>query len=226
MHDGHRNRLRENFIKSNYSTDNWQLHNVLELLLFYAIPRIDTNELAHKLLKEFGSISGVLDAPPERLKQIEGIGDNTVIFLKLLPQIFATYVEAHEKQQNTSKCLDNISDRINYFLPKFFGKSEECFYVLCLDNKCNIICCKELFQGSVNITPLNKRKIVEYALLNNASAIIIAHNHPGGIPLPSTADVAFTKQLKETLIPLNIDLVDHIIIAGNDGSSFADMNSI
>lgn len=226
MHEGHRKRLRDNFVNDNYSVEKWQLHNVLELLLFYCVPRIDTNELAHKLLNEFGSIAGVLDAPVERLRRIEGVGESTVAFLKLLPQVFNLYVSSRNETTDKNVCLHTFKQRIDYFIPKFFGKFNESFWVVCLDNKENVICGCEMFSGSVNITPVNKRKIVEYAIVNNSASIIVSHNHPDGLAFPSTSDCSLTKQLAEMLEPLGITLIDHIIIANNEAVSMAQTRSL
>ena len=147
MHEGHRERLKQQFKNNNYSIDKWQEHNILELLLFYSIPRIDTNEIAHKLLDKFGSLSGVLDASPDVLSSIEGIGNNSAVFLKLLPQVFSLYVEQKERSEKTESDMSDIESRKRFFAPKFFGLSYEAVFVAALDNKNRVTACEKLFSS-------------------------------------------------------------------------------
>lgn len=223
MHEGHRERLKAQFKNNKYTVDGWQEHNVLELLLFYAIPRVDTNEIAHRLLDKFGSISGVMDASPKALSSVEGIGENAAVFIKLLPQIFSRYLSQKQSSDESFTDMSAKENREAFLIPMFFGASEESFLVMCLDNKNRLICCDKLFSGTVNTSQINIRLIVEYAIRNSASSIIIAHNHPKGIPQPSYNDILVTKQLMDVLYPMNIRLVDHIIIADSNTYSMREM---
>lgn len=215
LHDGHRQRLIQRFLEEDL--DNFEPHNVLELLLFYAIPRKDTNELAHVLMDTFGSLKGVFDAPYEELIKVPGIGPNTAALLKLVPSLTRTYYSSDAR----SIILDTSEKSGEYFLPYYIGQTEEVVRLACLDAGGKVISNQILHRGSANAAEVNIRKIVNIALRNNAMGVILAHNHPGGLPLPSEEDVATTKSIKEALIPMGILLMDHIIVAGQDYVSMA-----
>ena len=205
LHDGHRQRLIQRFLEEDL--DNFEPHNVLELLLFYAIPRKDTNELAHVLIDTFGSLKGVFDAPYEELIKVAGIGPNTAALLKLVPSLTRTYYSSDAR----SVILDTSEKSGEYFLPYYIGQTEEVVRLACLDAGGKVISNQILHRGSANAAEVNIRKIVN----------ILAHNHPGGLPLPSEEDVATTKSIREALMPMGILLMDHIIVAGQDYVSMA-----
>ena len=215
LHDGHRQRLIQRFLEEDL--DNFEPHNVLELLLFYAIPRKDTNELAHVLMDTFGSLKGVFDAPYEELIKVTGIGPNTAALLKLVPSLTRTYYSSDARRI----ILDTSEKSGEYFLPYYIGQTEEVGRLACLDAGGKGISNQILHRGSANAAEVNIRKIVNIALRNNAMGVILAHNHPGGLPLPSEEDVATTKSIREALIPMGILLMDHIIVAGQDYVSMA-----
>lgn len=215
LHDGHRQRLIQRFLEEDL--DNFEPHNVLELLLFYAIPRKDTNELAHVLIDTFGSLKGVFDAPYEELIKVTGIGPNTAALLKLVPSLTRTYYSSDAR----SIILDTSEKSGEYFLPYYIGQTEEVVRLACLDAGGKVISNQILHRGSANAAEVNIRKIVNIALRNNAMGVILAHNHPGGLPLPSEEDVATTKSIREALMPMGILLMDHIIVAGQDYVSMA-----
>ena len=215
LHDGHRQRLIQRFLEEDL--DNFEPHNALELLLFYAIPRKDTNELAHVLMDTFGSLKGVFDAPYEELIKVTGIGPNTAALLKLVPSLTRTYYSSDAR----SVILDTSEKSGEYFLPYYIGQTEEVVRLACLDAGGKVISNQILHRGSANAAEVNIRKIVNIALRNNAMGVILAHNHPGGLPLPSEEDVATTKSIREALMPMGILLMDHIIVAGQDYVSMA-----
>ena len=215
LHDGHRQRLIQRFLEEDL--DNFEPHNVLELLLFYAIPRKDTNELAHVLIDTFGSLKGVFDAPYEELIKVTGIGPNTAALLKLVPSLTRTYYSSDAR----SIILDTSEKSGEYFLPYYIGQTEEVVRLACLDAGGKVFSNQILHRGSANAAEVNIRKIVNIALRNNAMGVILAHNHPGGLPLPSEEDVATTKSIREALMPMGILLMDHIIVAGQDYVSMA-----
>ena len=215
LHDGHRQRLIQRFLEEDL--DNFEPHNVLELLLFYAIPRKDTNELAHVLIDTFGSLKGVFDAPYEEVIKVAGIGPNTAALLKLVPSLTRTYYSSDAR----SVILDTSEKSGEYFLPYYIGQTEEVVRLACLDAGGKVISNQILHRGSANAAEVNLRKIVNIALRNNAMGVILAHNHPGGLPLPSEEDVATTKSIREALMPMGILLMDHIIVAGQDYVSMA-----
>ncbi|MDP4152262.1 MAG: DNA repair protein RadC [Bacillota bacterium] len=220
MHDGHRKRLKDRFLSSGLK--DFEEHNVLELLLFYAIPRIDTNTTAHRLIKEFGSLANVLDAPYELLCEVEGVGENAATFIKLIPEVCKKYIESRGREVEGLEPIDSPARIIKNVLPKLIGKRSEMFVLMCLDNKRKVLFCDTIFEGTVNSTDINIRKIVETVIRFNASAVAIAHNHPGGIALPSAEDIATTRKIQEVLDLMNVKLIDHIIVADNDTISFAE----
>ena len=216
-HDGHRKRLRSRFLT--LGLDALQDHEVLELLLFYAQPRKDTNTLARVLLKHFGSIAAILEAPLEELEAVGGIGENAAILLRLITPLSRRYLLSRSEK---GLCLTSSQECGEYLLPYFFGATEELVYLLCLDAKCKVLACRLLQTGSVNSASVPLRKAAEIAMACNASAVILAHNHTSGLALPSRADVEVTDQFRVALEPLEIQLVDHIIVADDEFVSMMD----
>lgn len=217
VHDGHRDRLRQSYLEHGLMSMNDI--NALELLLFYAIPRRDTNEIAHRLLERFGRLEGVFSATAEELQEVEGIGETAAVLLTLIPEIM--------KKSRISKareiCQIRSSDDAGaYLLPYFLNERDEVLYLLCLDTKRTVICCAEMGRGVVNSVDTGIRRIVEKALKVRASSVILAHNHPDGIALPSREDEVFTRTLYNALETVGIRLEDHIIVAEDDYTSMAD----
>lgn len=216
MHDGHRQRLKDRFVLE--GLDNFNELQVLELLLFYAIPRQDTNPIAHRLLARFGSLSQVLEAPVEELQKVEGVGRNTAIFLHLTTSV-GRYYMVNRAMQNT---VLSTTEKCGEFLAPFFhGRRNETVYLLCLDAKCKLLCCREVSEGSVNSAGVSPRKVVEIALGANATTVVLAHNHPSGIAVPSAEDVQTTYRVANALGTVEIVLADHIIVADGDYTSMA-----
>lgn len=220
LHDGHRKRLIDRAIRE--GLDDFSHHNVIELLLFYGIPRKDTNEIAHVLLDTFGSISGIFDAPIAELAKITGMGEYSASLLKLMPQIFRVYMT----DKNRDICLDSTKKAGEYLLSRYIGRTEEAVYMVCIDSKCRVLGTTLIHHGSVNAAEVNIRTIVSTALKFNAVGVIISHNHPGGVALPSKEDLITTQRIKSVLEPVNVALIDHIIVADNDFVSLADSGNI
>ncbi len=216
IHDGHRERLRDRFRRE--GLDNFEPHQVLELLLFYCIPRQDTNGIAHALLKKFGSVSGVLEAPASELKKVPGIGDSAATFIAFINDL-ARYYQVNRSTRPI--ILTTVEQCGQYLLPFFCNRRNETVMLLCLDAKCKVICCKEVSEGSVNSASVPPRKVVELALAANATSVILAHNHPSGIALPSDEDVCTTQRIGRALAAVEIQLVDHIVVADEDFVSMA-----
>ncbi len=217
VHKDHRQRLRKQFRDGGLK--NFTEYQILELLLFYAIPRIDTNVLAHNLIERFGSLSQVLDAPIEELEKVEGIGPNSALLLHLMTEICRAYmVDRTEKQ----KILRTVEECGDYLKARFVGKTVETVFLLCLDAKCKVLCCKEVGEGSVNSANVPIRRIVEMALAANATTVVLAHNHPSGVALPSPEDRATTRRVAAALSMVDVVLADHIIVADDDYVSLAD----
>lgn len=216
IHDGHRQRLKKRFLRE--GLDNFEQVQVLELLLFYCIPRQDTNPIAHALLDRFGSVSKVLEATPEELKKVPGVGENAAAFLSLVLAAGRYYL-VNQKEKDT--ILTSIEKCGQYLLPFFHGRRNETVFLLCLDAKCKVLNCKEVGEGSVNSAAVPIRRIVEMALGANATSVVLAHNHPSGLALPSGEDIQTTRRLGLALRAVEIELVDHVVVSDGDFVSLA-----
>ncbi len=216
IHDGHRQRLKQRFVQE--GLDTFHEVQVLELLLFYCIPRQDTNPIAHALLQRFGSLSQVLEAPVQELAKVPGMGESAAVYLHLVMQT-GRYYQVNRAMQ--SRILTTIDQCGEYLCPFFLGRRNETVYLLCLDSKCKVLCCQEIGEGSVNSAGVPIRRIVETALAANASTVVLAHNHPSGLAMPSAEDIQTTRRLAVALDAVEIMLVDHIIVAEDDFVSLA-----
>ncbi|BAK97817.1 putative DNA repair protein radC [Oscillibacter valericigenes Sjm18-20] len=216
IHDGHREKMRRRFLETGLA--GFADHEALELLLFYAIPRRDTNALAHQLLERYGSLEMVLVAPVEDLQNVKGIGESAALLLRLVPML----MEKSRIKENAPVILNSTEKAGDYLLCRFDGKKNELVYELCLDRKGKLLASKLLTEGDVNGAELNIRKLVGNALLTNASAVILSHNHPSGVALPSGEDFVTTDRVRTALESVGVQLVDHIIVADEDFVSMRD----
>lgn len=216
MHEGHRARLKKQF--ADRGLDGFTDVQALELLLFYAIPRVDTNAIAHRLLDHFGSLSQVLEGSVEELQKVDGVGQNAALLLTMIPQLARAYMV--DRTQG-AKILPTLEDCAQYLVPRFFGRKTETVFLLCLDAKCKVLCCKEVGSGGTNSTGVSIRKIVETAIGMGASTVVLAHNHPSGLAVPSAEDIQVTRQIAQALKAVDILLADHIIVADDDYVSIA-----
>lgn len=217
VHDGHRQRIRARFLE--HGLDNFEDHEALELLLSYTQPRKDVNPLAHRLIEHFGSFDAVFDAPIEELVKIDGIGESAAAMIKLVPEISRRYMMRRSSLENIIYSTEHAG---KYVLPLFFGAKEEKVYIVALDAKRKVLGQKCVFNGDVSMSMFSVRKVVEYALNSNASYVILAHNHPSGIALPSAADIDSTIKIADALEKINVRLLDHIIVADDDFVSLND----
>lgn len=217
VHEGHRDRLRKNYLDSGLNA--FSEINALEMLLFYAIPRRDTNELAHALIERFGDLDGVLSADVQELTKVDGIGESTAVLISMLRPLDRM---AQSNKAEKMRYVSNSKELADFFRPHFLHEVEEVFLMVCLDSKNGIICCREISRGVVNGTDLSVRKILETALHYRASSVVIAHNHPGGFSLPSREDDYSTRQIRTALMNIGIRLWDHIIICDKEYISYAD----
>ncbi len=216
IHEGHRQRLKERFLEE--GLDSFTEAHALELLLFYAIPQKDTAPLAHALLDHFGSITGVLEAPVSALQQVPGMGKNAATLIQLTTSM-SRYYMMHRTSSHT--ILPTVSSCGAYLLPRFLGRREEVVYALSLDARCKVLACRLLGKGSINATGVPLRTIVEYALSSGATSLVLAHNHPSGIALPSQEDIDTTRRLAAALDAVGVLLADHIVVADDDFVSMA-----
>lgn len=222
MHIGHRERLKKRFLAE--GLDNFEPHAVLEMILFYSVPRRDTNPIAHNLLEYFGgSLINVFDAPIEELVRVDGIGINTATLIKLFPEVCRRYLmEMHE----TGNIVKSSKDAAKCFVPLFIGRTNELVAVMCIDSKGKVLFCNSIFEGSINAVEVGIRRFVEIAVRYDATDMIISHNHPGGMALPSEEDVLVTQKVSDALKTVGISLLDHIIVSGYDWVSLAATPSV
>ena len=217
IHEGHRERMRKQLKTS--GMDSLSDVQVLEMLLYYAAPRGDTNPAAHALLKRFGTLDGVFSAPETELRKIDGVGEVAAQLLLLVPQVARRCLMSRSTQ---IQVLDTTSRCGQYLLPFFHGEREEVVYLLCLDAKCKALDCVLIHRGGVNVASIAARKVVKAALDSNATSVVLAHNHPSGLALPSQEDKQTTMVLKAALDAVGVVLADHIIVADDDFVSMRD----
>ena len=217
IHSGHRQRIRDRFLKT--GLDGFQDHEVLELLLFYAIPRGDTNKIAHQLLERFGSFSGVCDAPIEELQKVPGVGASASILVGRVSSLSRRYLD----DKYAAGTVLDTTEKVGSFLKhKFVGRTNEVVYLACLDNKKKLLYCDILTEGTIDSAPITVRRSVEVAMRVAAASVVVAHNHPQGFALPSNDDIATTIKLRNALDAVSVQLLDHIIVAQDDFVSLAD----
>lgn len=216
LHAGHRRRKKEQFLK--YGLDAFAPHEALELLLYYAIPRVDTNGMAHALLNRFGSLDGVFKAPVEELMRVEGIGENAALLLRLVPQM---YKRSQTDLDKPGQAIKNSDEAGEFFKKYFWSERNEILLELCLDGKCRLLAWHKLSEGGAGGSAFNVRDAVRLALADNAMFVYLAHNHPSGVALPSEADCSATTAVETGLHTVGIQLLDHIIVAENDFTSLA-----
>lgn len=220
VHEGHRKRMLSRFLEG--GADNLHPHEMLEMLLFYAIPRRDTNEIAHELISTFGSLRAVFDAPASEIAKVKGMGEYSATLLKMVPELVRFYFMEDENPV----IISSIEEAAEYLRPRFIGRTRETVFLLCLDNKGKVIACVKVGEGSVNSTSISIRQVVELAVKFNASSIVLAHNHPGGVAIPSREDFDTTRNLVDLCRNINIPLIDHLVFSDNDYVSLAQTNTL
>ena len=211
IHAGHRERIRERLRKAGLGA--FSEHEVLELLLTYAIARQDVNPLAHELISTFGSLNAVLDADESELLRVKGMGKNAALLLTMMPQLMRYY---QMNAMGSRPVITTIAQAKSYLAPLFIGASEEHIYMICLDQAGHVLHRLLLHTGTINQVALHPRTVVEAALRHNAHAVILAHNHPSGVTEPSQADMDVTKRIASALYMIGIRLADHLIFAGGN----------
>lgn len=209
IHAGHRQRMKERFLAG--GLDGFSDHEVFELILFYAIPRRDVNELSHRLIERFGSYNAVFDADYEEICSVEGIGENAATLIKLMALAWRRYALGDEKAPFVYDTLKKVGE---YAVRLYVGVSVEKLYAMLFDNKMMLLDTVMLAEGAVNSVRVSARTIIEKAIKKNASSIILIHNHPNGVTYPSEEDKNFSQYLKNLLSNLDITLIDHIIVSG------------
>lgn len=221
VHDGHRDRKRQQFLTS--GPDPFADHELLEVLLYYAVPRKDTNPIAHELINRFGSLQAVFAAPAAELERVPGLGRNAAVLLKLVPELYRKAILSASANETVLNTTDRIGE---FFRDLLAGQSKEVMYQLCLDAKGRKLHVYKLGEGDVGSVGLNVRRIMENALHTNAMMVVLAHNHPSGVVLPSREDETATELAREALDAMGVALVDHIIVADNDYVSLRESGRI
>lgn len=213
-HSGHRQRMRERYLKQ--GLQGFAPHEILELLLFYAIPQKNVNPLAHQLINRFGSLHGVLNASAQQLMQVEGIGEYAATFL--------TLVQGAAKQALRTKETDRakLSTRqaaVDYCIRLLHGEKRELFYAICLNGKMETIGDVLIAKGSLSDVPAYPRIVMDAVLTHNAHAVLLCHNHPSGSAAPSPQDLDATRTLLHLLSEIEVVLIDHIIVSDQNAVS-------
>ncbi|MBQ1507575.1 MAG: hypothetical protein IIZ36_04045 [Ruminococcus sp.] len=212
-HDGHRERVRKKFLLN--GLDVFEPHEALEMYLFYAVPRKDTNALAHKMLDRYLTIGQVCDSPVDELQNDFGLSESAAVLLKLLPEMARLYTES--KLMNSAEIEpDEIGD---IFKAKFIGRTKEAVALILGNARGKMIFSDIITKGSIGSTDVPIRKIADLSLRHNAKVAFIAHNHPSGSLLPSRADIKVTRTVYDTLESLGIRLIDHYIVTDTDAFS-------
>lgn len=219
IHSGHRERMRQRFLKE--GGEGFHDHELLEMLLYYAVPRGDANPLAHKMIKEFGSLLNLIQAEPVDISRLCGVGKNTAILISLQKEISKRCIQARWRDRPV---LNSLSKATEYCISLTAYKNKETFYVICLDNKRRVINTVQITEGTVSAATIHPRTVVETALKLQASSVILTHNHPNGACKPSFEDIQTTTKLGKLLYAIEVQLIDHIIVGDNTTFSFLENN--
>jgi len=208
MHEDHRKRTRQRFLQAGLQS--FPAHNVLEMLLFYAIPRQDTNEIAHRLIRHFGSLAGVLDAPFEELCKVQGIGESSATLIMFAAQLAKRYL-AEQRQEKVT--FDSRQALPHFAVSLFTGMKSEAAFLLCFDNTAQLLHAGQISLGTKHAVSLDNRTLLEMAFRHNATKVVLAHNHPNGAAAPSRSDLVRTEGAVKIFNSVQIQLLDHLIVA-------------
>ncbi len=208
MHQHHRERMRDRCLQNGFG--NFATHELLEMLLYYSIPRTDTNGVAHGLLERFGSLKGICEASFDELLLTDGIGPQSAILLRLIPELMKRYAMEEIAPQAV---YDSVGKLADYFVRTFIGLDHECLYMMLLNNRMNMIDCVLVSEGAVNSSTVPVRLMTQKALFKKASSVVLAHNHPAGLALPSARDIEVTETLIGAFDAIGVTLLEHLVIA-------------
>ena len=209
IHSGHRQRLKERFLRE--GLDGFEKHNMLELLLFYTIPQKDTNPIAHALLERFGSLGGVFSASVEELCTVNGVSEHTATLIKLIPEIWRHV--ACEVRPDVR--YDSVNKLGRLMVDRFAGLTVETIILVLMDNSWHILDIIKLGEGSVNQVRMDTRKLIEHAIRTNAAMALLAHNHPNGTLVPSHEDLATTTAVAAAFQTIRVEFLEHLLVAGD-----------
>lgn len=207
IHAGHRERVRENVLKNGF--EQLEDHRLLELLLFYSIPREDTNEIAHRLLNEFGSFTEIIKATPKKLTEVQGVGKNSAIQLTAIGELFKRVIEEGVVKRTPYRTIEELVALVR---SQYLNEKNEKMLFMCFDSAMRLKKIESFTEGDSVRTSTELKTALSKILENDPFFVIMAHNHPEGPALPSNADVTSTSTVSTTLRTLGINLADHIII--------------
>lgn len=207
LHSGHRARMAEKYKANGAACAD---HELLEMLLYYSIPRVNTNETAIRLLKRFGSFRAVLTAPIGELTAVDGVGEKSARLIRLCGDIALRAEREGKKTPRRFADLDEIGE---YLVTQLNGLTRERVLVLLLNDNNELLDCENMGDGGVNVADVSIRQIMEFAILRKATKLVLAHNHPNGDHSPSDSDVTTTLQLHRACMPMDIELTEHILVA-------------
>ncbi len=215
FHAQHRQRVRNRFHAE--GLDSFEEHQILEMLLFYGIPRIDTNEIAHRLMIKFGSFRSVMDAEYEELLEVEGIGEQAATLIKFSAAVARRYALSEFTKGTRYTTVESVG---KYFVAKFMGEHTEKTYAMLINGRSEMIDCKLITEGSFVSNDATFQAIINAAIKNKAYGVILAHNHPTGLAIPSANDIEFTAQLDYFCSQVGICVLEHIVVAENSFMPF------
>ncbi len=218
LHDKHRQRLDKKVCE--YGLEMLEPHEQLEHILFAVIPRGDTNKIAHRLLDRFVTLGAVLNADPEELEKVEGVGSRTAMFLTTLPSLLGI-VERSIKISKPPE-LFNRKSIFEFVKTYFYGRLDEAVYILSLNSAYKLMSVSKVSEGIAGAAYVFPEQLVRQALRDKASAVVIAHNHPGGDVKPSVNDISLSRMLVDYFEAVNIDFRDSVIISGSNFFSMRD----
>ena len=221
LHSGHRSRMRERILREGLSS--LEDHEILEYLLYHVISRQNTNELAHRLLNRFGTLSGVLEAPMEELSSVEGVGVTAAMFLHSYPEMFHLYQLDKAKKVRRLCSFPEIGE---YALSWLSGQKREQVLFVLLDAMNRILFSEIVYEGSTSMSEIYTRDLVRRATRFDASSAILAHNHPSGEFCTSREDIETTEKVSEALQQVEVMLIDHVIVGGSDFVSLASIGCL
>lgn len=222
VHKGHRKRTKESMLE--HGIDSLNDHQVLEILLFYGIPNGDTNPIAHRLVEEFGSLRGVLEADYDKLCRIKGISDNSAGLIKFVQQLSRRYLKSACFSDEKSHKFDSTESLREYFESVFLGVETEEVHALVVDDELKLVAEAKISEGTIGKVQISARKIADFVIMNRCDRVVLAHNHPKGVCMPSKADIIKTKELTKLLSELEISVIDHIIVGRNGSFSLRASN--
>lgn len=209
-HAEHRQRMKNRFLENGLGC--FDEHQIIEMLLFFGIPRQDTNVLAHRLIDRFGSLREVLEASYEELLGVEGIGEHSATLIKFSAELSRRYLLSEARSSERFETVEKLGDFLKIL---FLGKKVEEVYILTFNGKMEMLSCRKLADGMTNLVAFSVKPLIEEAITSHASCIVLAHNHPSGMASPSGSDIELTHQLEFVCEQLSIPLIEHYVVAGN-----------